>query len=144
MINVQRTFTVSKPVDEVVAYLKDFAHAAEWDPGTVSCVQTSPGAVEVGTVWRNVSKVRGKETELTYRLTQLSPERIIFRGENKTAISTDDMSFAPVGLGTTITYHAQIEFKGLAKLATPFLKSEFDKLGDRTEAQMTRVINARQ
>lgn len=144
MINVQRTFTVSKPVDEVIAYLKDFAHAAEWDPGTVSCVQTSPGPVQVGTVWRNTSKIRGKETELSYRLTQMSAERLVFTGENKSAISTDDMSFAPTGQGTAITYHAQIEFKGLAKLATPFLKSEFDKLGDLTEKQMTRVINARQ
>jgi hypothetical protein len=53
------------------------------------------------------------------------------------------MTFAEAAQnGTEVTYHARIEFKGLAKLATPFLKSAFDKLGDLTQEQMTRVLNA--
>ena len=45
MTHVQRTFTVKQPIDTVVAYLEDFAHAESWDPGTVTCTQTSPGEV---------------------------------------------------------------------------------------------------
>ena len=143
MIDVQRTFTVSKDPGQVVAYLKDFGNAEQWDPGTVTCVQVSPGQVEEGTTWRNVSKFRGKETELTYRLDKLSEQELVFVGENKTAHSTDTITVIPAGDGSRITYRAQIEFKGLAKLATPFLKSEFDKLGDKTQEQMSRVINSR-
>ena len=143
MIEETRTFVVSPPRAAVVDYLKDFARAAQWDPGTVSCVQSSPGAVQVGTTWRNVSKFRGKETELTYRLEAMAEDRLVFVGENDTVHSTDTMTFADAGqTGTEVTYRAQIQFKGLAKLATPFLKSEFDKLGDQTEEQMTRVLNS--
>jgi carbon monoxide dehydrogenase subunit G len=143
MIEETRTFVVSPPRATVVDYLKDFAHAAQWDPGTVSCVQSSPGEVQVGTTWRNVSKFRGKETELTYRLEELAQDRLVFVGENDTVHSTDTMTFADAGQGgTEVTYHAQIAFKGLAKLATPFLKSEFDKLGDQTREQLTRVLNS--
>jgi carbon monoxide dehydrogenase subunit G len=142
VINVQRSFEVKQPFDMVVNYLKDFSNAEEWDPGTKSCVQQSPGPVTVGTVWHNVSVIKGRETELTYRLVELDGGHIKFVGENKTATSTDDITVTATAAGALITYHAQIEFHGIAKLAGPFLQSEFDGLGDKTAGQITRVINA--
>lgn len=142
MIDVKRTFIVAKPVEFVADYLKDFAHAEQWDPGTRSCRQETAGPVEVGTTWHNVSEIKGRQTELTYRLEEFSPGRLMFVGKNKTATSTDDITLEPSGTGTRITYHAEIEFHGVAKLAGPFLQSEFERLGDQTATQMTRVINA--
>lgn len=142
MVSVQRTFEVDQPLEVVVNYLKDFARAEAWDPGTQSCRREGPqGPVDVGTTWHNVSQFRGRQTELEYRLAVLEPSHLTFVGQNKTATSTDDLTFSPSGTGTTITYHAQIEFHGLAKLAGPFLQSEFERLGDQTEQQMTTVIN---
>ena len=46
------------------------------------------------------------------------------------------------GAGSSITYHAQIQFHGLAKLATPFLQSEFEGLGDETAEKITTAINS--
>lgn len=142
MIDVERTFVVAKPVGVVVDYLKDFANAEQWDPGTKSCTQETPGPVQVGTTWHNVSEIKGHETELSYRLEELSNDHIKFVGENKGATSIDDMTFAPTDMGTSITYHSHVEFHGVAKLAGPFLKSEFDQLGVQTERQITDAINA--
>lgn len=144
MVHVQRTFTVSKPVDLVVDYLKDFAHAEAWDPGTVRCTRkgTAAGPVVVGTSWHNVSQVRGKETELSYRLDRLEARRLTFVGENKTATSTDDITFTSVAEGTQIAYDSNIVFHGLAKLADPFMRKEFERLGDETVEKMTGVLNA--
>lgn len=141
MVHVQRTFTVSKPVEVVVDYLKDFAHAEAWDPGTVTCTRDGAGPVEVGAKWNNVSKVRGKETKLAYRLEKLEPGRIVFIGENKTATSNDDMTFTSVAGGTQIHYDSNIVFHGLAKLADPFMVKEFERLGDETVEKMTKVLN---
>ncbi|MGY0231559.1 SRPBCC family protein, partial [Longispora urticae] len=60
MVHVVRTFLVDRPVDVVVAYLADFSHAPQWDPGTVRCTPTSAGPVQVGSTWTNVSKVLGR------------------------------------------------------------------------------------
>ena len=142
MVSVQRTFQVDQPLELVVSYLKDFARAEAWDPGTRSCLRDDgEGPIAVGTTWHNVSEFRGRETELEYRLAVLEPQHLTFVGQNKTATSTDDLTFEPSATGTTITYHAQIEFHGLAKLAGPFLQSEFERLGDETQKQMTAVIN---
>jgi carbon monoxide dehydrogenase subunit G len=141
MVAVIRKFTVQQPVEVVVDYLKDFARAEEWDPGTKTCRRTDAGDVRVGSRWHNVSEFRGRETELEYELARLEPTHLTFVGKNKTATSTDDLTFEAAGAGTAITYRATIEFHGLAKLAGPFLQSTFEKLGDETQQQMTRVLN---
>lgn len=57
MVHVQRTVVVGKPVEQVVAYLADFANAVQWDPGTQSCTRMgAEGPVQVGATWHNVSK----------------------------------------------------------------------------------------
>lgn len=142
MVTVERTFTVAKHVDLVVEYLKDFSRAEVWDPGTRSCRRVDQGPVSEGSLWKNVSVFRGRETELDYRLFRLRPDRLTFVGENKTATSTDDLTFRTVPEGTAITYRAHIVFHGLAKLADPFLRREFERLGDEVSRLMPQAINA--
>jgi carbon monoxide dehydrogenase subunit G len=142
VISVERTFVVTPPMDTVVGYLKDFSHAEAWDPGTERCVRTGNGEIGVGSTWHNVSQFRGRTTELDYELVRLDVDRLTFRGTNKTATSTDDLSFAAAGTGTSITYRAQVEFHGLAKLAGPLLQRTFNGLADDTVEQMTRVLGS--
>lgn len=141
MVDVSRTLTVHTPLPTVVGYLKDFANAESWDPGTVSCTRITDGPVGIGTEWRNVSQFRGRETTLTYRLEQIEDDRLVFVGRNKTATSTDNLSFTTLDDGgTSITYRAHVVFHGLARLADPFMKKEFDRLGDELIATMTTAL----
>lgn len=142
MVQVKRTFIVERPLASMIEYFKDFGHAEQWDPGTRSCTRSDEGPVKVGSTWHNVSEFRGRQTELTYRLDRAEERRLTFIGRNKTATSTDDISFEPAGDNTSITYVATINFHGVAKLAEPLLRREFERLGDETQAQITRVANA--
>src|ERR1700754_435726 len=109
MVDVSRTLTVRAARPDVVNYLKDFANAESWDPGTVSCTQVTDGPVGVGTEWRNVSEFRGRETTLTYRLERLADDELVFVGRNKTATSTDTLSFTTLDSGgTSIPYPAPL------------------------------------
>ena len=142
MVQVSRTFTVEHPVEFVVDYLADFSHAEAWDPGTQSCTRTDgDGPIAVGATWHNVSKVLGRETELTYRLETLEPGRVVLKGSNKTATSTDDITVtATADGGSEITYTADIELNGAAKLGAPLMKLEMERLGTKTEQQMKDVF----
>jgi carbon monoxide dehydrogenase subunit G len=141
VVTVERTFTVAKPLEVVVDYLKDFSRTEQWDPGTQTCNRLDEGPVREGSSWRNVSVFKGRETELTYRLSRLEAAHLTFVGENGTATSTDDLIFLRVDGGTSITYRADIAFHGLARLASPFLRGEFERLGDEVSRQMPEVIN---
>ena len=139
----ERIFDVAASVDVAVDYLKDFGNAVEWDPGTQTCTRQDSGPVVVGSTWHNVSKIVGKETELTYTLEAMSDDHLTFVGKNKTATSTDEISFAEVGGKTRITYRFDIEFHGLAKVAGPLLSPKFESLGDETETKLTEILNAK-
>lgn len=144
MTTVTRTFTVDPSPEVVVAYLKDFGHAEQWDPGTESCRRTDAGPIDVGATWHNTSRIAGVTTELTYTLKKLTNDTLVFAGSNDTANTTDTITVRPAqaSSGSVITYHADIEMKGAAKLATPAIKIVFEKLGNDTARQMTDVLNA--
>lgn len=140
---MSRTFDVRPEPAVVVGYLKDFSNAEEWDPGTESCTRTDTGPVAVGSTWHNVSKIAGVSTELDYRLESLTDDTIVFTGHNETATSTDTITVVPnpEGSGSRVTYEADIEMKGMAKLADPIMKVVFEKVGNDTEDDMVTVLN---
>lgn len=143
MTRISRTFTVGAPPDAVLAYLQDFSNAEQWDPGTVRCVRLDAGMpVTEGSRWRNTSKILGLTTELTYRLLERTPERVVFEGENKSATSTDTITVRPDGGGSRISYDANIVLHGLGRFADPLVKLVFERIGTKTERSMVAVLDA--
>jgi carbon monoxide dehydrogenase subunit G len=141
MPTVSRTFSVRPPPAKVVDYLKDFSNAEEWDPGTQSCTRSDNGAVAEGASWHNVSNIFGVTAELTYVLRELTDDKLVFVGTNKSSTSTDTISVVPDGSGSKLTYHADLEMNGAAKLLNPVMKLVFEKLANDTEKQMVTVLN---
>ncbi|MEP9364625.1 SRPBCC family protein [Nocardioides sp. CN2-186] len=141
MTTVSRTFVVSPPPAVVLDYLQDFSRTEEWDPGTEKCTRIDDGPIHVGSRWHNESKIAGISTELTYELVELTDRRVVFVGTNKTATSTDTITVEPHADGSEVTYEAVIEMNGAAKLAAPFVKLVFEKVGSDTEDTMVAVLN---
>ena len=141
MPSVSRTFSVTPPPAAVVDYLKDFGNAEDWDPGTQTCTRTDNGAVAEGAEWHNVSNIFGVKAELTYVLRELTADKVVFVGTNKSSTSTDTISVAPDGTGSKLTYRADLEMNGAAKLLNPVMKLVFEKLANDTEKQMVTVLN---
>lgn len=141
MTEITRTFTVDPKPSVVLDYLKDFSNAEQWDPGTETCRRIDDGPVAVGSRWHNTSKIAGVSTELEYELTELSDSHLVLVGRNETATSTDTITVKPSGSGSEVTYQADIEMKGAAKLATPVVKLVFEKIGSDTEDDMTTALN---
>ena len=111
-MKLQKTVVVDKPLYAVFGYLSDFTTTTEWDPGTVTTV-TQHGDGRVGTTYLNTSMFLGRTTELTYVVQELVPgERIRLRGENKSVVAVDTMTFHMVDAGTEVTYQAEFTFKG--------------------------------
>jgi hypothetical protein len=139
-MRVRRIVTAEKPLAEVFAYLSDFTTTTEWDPGTVQTVLTS-GEGGFGTEYLNTSIFAGRETRLTYVVEDLVPNRhISLRGENKTVIARDSMTFRETGGQTEVTYTADFTFKGITKLIAPLMKPAFARLGNEAEAGMAVAL----
>ena len=140
-VKISRTVETSASPAAVFAYLSDFSTTTEWDPGTIETTRTS-GDGGVGTTYRNVSEFNGNRTELTYETVELVPERrIALKGEGKAVHADDTMELTPTASGgTRVDYTADIRFKGLLKVAEPFLGKAFKKLGDEAEAGLREAL----
>ena len=143
MITVTRTIRTAAPIEAVWGYLSDFTNAEQWDPGTVTCKRTDAGPIDVGATYENVSEFRGRKTTLTYTVETFEPAKhLVLRGENKSAQSIDDMTFSGSASGSELVYTARFTFKGVAKLAEPFLHKAINKLADDTEASLNTRLAA--
>jgi len=144
-MRLQRVVTTDKPLDQVFAYLSDFTTTTAWDPGTVRTVRTS-GDGGFGTEYLNTSTFAGRETQLTYVVEDLVPNRhIALRGENKTVVAHDTMTFREISTSaevtsTEVTYTADFTFKGIARLVALFLKPAFERLGNEAESGMAAAL----
>lgn len=140
-MRIQRIVRTKKPLAQVFAYLSDFTSTTLWDPGTIVTVRIN-GEGSVGTEYLNTSTFAGRQTQLTYVVKEFANnKRISLRGENKTVVATDTMTFQQRGDDTEVTYTAEFTFKGLAKLIAPFLGPAFFRLGNEAEKGMAEALN---
>ena len=96
----------------------------------------------IGTTYLNTSTFLGRKTRLTYVVDEfVDRQRIRLRGENKTVMAVDTMTFQPVASGTEVTYTAEFTFKGLSRFIAPPLKPAFEHLGNQAEAGMRTALN---
>ena len=140
MIVVEREVAVVAAPDRVFDYLADFRTTEDWDPGTVRTLLVE-GDGGVGTTYRNTSRFNGRETELTYVVEEFArPGRIVLRGENRSIVARDTMTFRSEAHITRVTYRAEFQLKGLARLAEPFLRRPFEHLGEEAEEGLLNAL----
>lgn len=141
MIVVERTFAVTTAPGAVLAYLADFANAQEWDPSAERTSRVGgAGPVTPGVHWRHVRKVFGVTAELTYTLVEADAGRLVFHGRSEGATCTDTVAVRALPGGAEVCYRVDLEMHGLAKLATPLLRVEFEKLATESVAAVTAAL----
>ncbi|MET0930092.1 MAG: SRPBCC family protein [Aeromicrobium sp.] len=143
-MHVERTFTVSRSIEDVFDYLSDFENTNEWDPGTIETRRTG-GDGGLGTTYANRSTFAGRETELTYETIGFDrPTFFSARGRNKTATATDSLTFTRDGDRTQIHYRADFQFHGFVKLVAPLVvKPKLDALAEETVDQLRQALESR-
>lgn len=140
MPSVERTVTTDQPIAKVWTYLSDFRNTEEWDPPTVTTTRTS-GDGGVGTTYHNVSKLLGSEQEVDYVVTQFDAERTLqLEGDAGSIKLLDTITFEPSGSGTAVTYHAEFDPQGPAKLAEPLMPAALKILADKVATSMEEKL----
>jgi uncharacterized protein YndB with AHSA1/START domain len=140
MIVIEREVAIAATPERVFDYLSDFRTTEEWDPGTVRTTLVS-GSGGVGTTYRNTSRFNGRETELTYVVEDFArPDRVVLRGENRTIVARDTMTFRTESHITHVTYRAEFQLKGLARFAESFLRRPFEHLGEEAEEGLRNAL----
>jgi NAD(P)-dependent dehydrogenase (short-subunit alcohol dehydrogenase family)/carbon monoxide dehydrogenase subunit G len=130
MITLRETIEVPRPVDDVFAYVSNFANAAQWDPGVAESTKTSPGRVGVGTVFSLSVRFGPRSIPMAYVIRVYEPpSRVVLEGTGDSVHALDDIAFAATPRGTRIIYTADITLRGAVGMLEPWLNGALDRVG---------------
>jgi hypothetical protein len=144
MIRIHEQRTIPMQRDAAFAFIADFSHVAEWDPGITESSKASDGPVGVGSEFAVVSKFAGRPIPLTYVVEEWdAPNRVLLSAATSSFAGRDTITFEDAPHGTLVDYVAEFEFKGIMRLAEPFLGRTFDKIGREALDGMVAAVAAR-
>ncbi len=136
---------ISAPITRSAAFadLGRFDRAAEWDPGVEAGEMLTPEPVGVGSRFRLVARFLGRRIPLDYEIVEYDhDERIVLRAENRSVRSVDMITFEDDEHGSVVRYDAQLDAKGIGRLADPLLAIVFHRIGDRAAAGLRAHLSA--
>jgi len=141
---LKETLDVDRPLEDVFAFIGDFANTKDWDPGVTNASKITDGPIGVGTRYHVDVVFGGRTLPMTYEVTAWDPpNRVVLRGEGSTVTAVDDIRFEATQGGTRIRYSADLRLKGVLKIAEPFFKGRFDETGRKAMAGMRAALAAR-
>ncbi len=119
-------------------YMADLRNFAEWDPGVKKVVQVEGDGAGAGTEF----DVTVTGATLRYRTTTYRPdEELVVVARSRTLTSTDTVTVSVDTDGTLVRYDAVLELNGLLRLADPFLRLAFGRIGDRAAAGLRSALD---
>jgi dehydrogenase/reductase SDR family member 12 len=142
MASYETTVETTLGIDEVFAYLSDFANVAEWDPGVVEAERLSEADPSLGTRFRVVTSTLGSRQTIEYEITDWDPPfRLVLVGTTSRLRSIDTLTFVATDTGgTRVTYHADLALRGMARVFDPTLHLAFQLIGRRADQGLREVL----
>lgn len=144
MIRIQEQRTIPMSQDEAFAFVADFTNVVEWDPGITESTQVGNEPVGVGTEFAVMSNFAGRSLPLTYVVEEwVAPHKAILSTSTSRFDGRDTITFRAVDGGTQIDYVADFSFKGVMRLAEPFLKGTFNRIGEKAMDGVVEAVKVR-
>ena len=145
MARFTRRIEVPTPPEDTFAYVADFSTTSAWDPGISEARRIDDGPLREGSRFEVVSTFGGREIPVTYTITAfLPPERVVLEGIGERFRGVDEIRFSPAeGGGTRVEYIADLQLRGLARVAEPFMHGRFEQVVDDGARGLERTLRAR-
>lgn len=135
-MHLENTLTIRRSPEEVFEYLADFENVPNWNYAIVETRKTSEGPVGVGATYRQTRSIPSPAEE-TFTVTEFEPDhRLAIRGDLGPFQGTLTYELDGVAGGTQLTNRADLEGKGLAKVAAPLLGG---RVGDAVAANLQKL-----
>lgn len=130
----------AQPIEMVFDYIADFRNAADWDPATVSIVQTGGNGAGPGAQYRLVTRFGGRAVALDYETTGFErPGRLVLNFHGSNIIGTDTITVNRTADRTRLDYSVDFRLKK-ARVLTPLIAPLFRRAADRALAGLAKAL----
>ena len=136
---------VAWPLDDVFAFVGDFANTQDWDPGVAEARMSTDPPIGVGTRYELTVLFNSKRLPMTYEVTRWDPPNLVeLKGDGKQTTAVDEIRFSatPSG-GTRIDYRADIRLRWPLRIVEPVMRSKFAEVGAKAIEGMRRALDER-
>lgn len=142
MARYQATLLSRWTATETFGYLATFSNAAEWDPGVLAGEQLDAGPVGTGTRFRLVVPFLGRRLTLIYQVTSYQQDcAVVLTAVSGVLYATDTIVVAAGPGGSTVSYGAEVRFRGPLRLLDPLLRPGFRGLAARAVAGLGQALS---
>ena len=138
-------FDVDTSPETAFAFLEDFTHAAEWDPGIASAERLDNGPIGVGSRFALDLLVAGRTQRWVYEVEEHEPtSSVTFATRTSRATGIDRVTIEPTGDGGShVTWDATFEFAGvLGSLIDPAFNLLFQRIGSKAVSGLRPALAA--
>ena len=141
MINLDLGTLIDKPVKDVFAFVTNPANMSKWNSAVVSMEQITPGAVGLGTKFKNVGEMMGRRIEGEMEVIAFEPDSKYGFQMNAGPVQVNvTLTFKTVGTGTKLSLNAQGNPGGLFKLAEPVMQGRVKSMMEENLARLKSVL----
>lgn len=119
LMEFSNTITIERSLPDVFEFVSDLENVPKWNYAIAETRKVSEGPVDIGTTYRQFRSLPSRSEE-TLEVVQLDPDRrFAVRGDLGPLRGTLSYEFEEVGGSTRLTNRAELEGRGIAKLAAP-------------------------
>ena len=135
---------INRPIEEVFAFIKDMNNHTNWQTGVIESHVTSDGSVEVGSTYRYVTQMLGRQIQTEGEVITCDLIKgFLYRSTKAPFQITGGYTFEKMNGGTKVTQQLVADIKGFFRLAQPIvvrttkrnLENNLHTLKDLLEAQ---------
>lgn len=144
MIDVETTLEISRPVDEVFAFVADQTNAPKWQNGLHEVRRLTDGPIGVGSQHQFVRRFAGREVATRNRFVAFEVGRYV-RFEIPEGWLTGYASYLtePSASGTVLTSRMEFHAHGFAALLKPLLSWILVRDSRRDEQRLKLLLENR-
>lgn len=141
MINLDLGVLIDRPVKEVFAFITNPQNMPRWNSAVVSLEQLTPGAVGMGTKFKNVGEMMGRRIEGEMQVVAFEPDaKYGFQMQAGPMQVNMLMTFKTVGTGTKLSLNAQGNPAGFFKLAEGVMAGRVKAMMEENLARLKTVL----
>ncbi|MBK9923795.1 MAG: SRPBCC family protein [Anaerolineales bacterium] len=141
MINLDLGILIDRPVKDVFAFVTNPNNMVKWNSMVVSMEQITPGAVGMGTKFKNVGEMMGRRIEGEMQVVAFEPDSKYGFQMNAGPMQVNvTLTFKTVGTGTKLNLNAQGNPAGVFKLAEGVMQGRVKSMMEENLARLKSVL----
>jgi uncharacterized membrane protein len=119
---VSAEVVINRPVADVFSFIKDMNNHANWQTGVLESKITSEGDVRVGSTYKYVTQMMGRQISTTGEIITCDPNnRFMYRSTSGPFQIVGGYTFENLGDSTRVTQKIMADIEGFFRLAEPIV-----------------------